>query len=221
MLVALETSTRTPSVAVRSGARVASVVLSAERAHASDLLPALDRLLHDLGAQAGSIAAVLVGTGPGSYTGLRVGIATALGLARGSGARILGVPSGEALAFGELAPGETGVVVLDARQGEIYFAAFRRLALEVEIVEAPCVVAPAAVASRIPPDARIFADATAERVLGLDAATRARVVLDRAPSAEALLALGSLRLARGIEHATAAVEPLYLRPFTSGSHRKT
>lgn len=164
---------------------------------------------------------MIVGTGPGSYTGLRVGIATALGLARGSGARILGIASGEALVFGELAAGETGAVVLDARQGEIYFAAFRRLDGEVEVVEAPSVLAPGSVAGRIPRAARIFADASAERVLGLDAAQRARTVLDRAPSAEALLALGSLRLARGIEHAPAAVEPLYLRPFTSGSARAT
>lgn len=183
-------------------------------------MPGLDRLLKSFGGSPADIEAIVVGTGPGSYTGLRVGIATALGLARGSGARMLGVPSGESLVFGELAPGETGAVVLDARQGEIYFAVYRRLDSEIEVLDTPTVLLPSAVEARIPRAARIFADASAARVVELDDATRARLTLDRAPSAEALLALGSLRLARGLEQAPASVEPLYLRPFTSGSSRK-
>ena len=89
--VALETSTRQPSVAVRDATRVVERRLDRNGAHASDLLPALDALLTECGAGPRDITRIAVGIGPGSYTGLRVGIATAQGLARGTGAPLVGV----------------------------------------------------------------------------------------------------------------------------------
>jgi phosphoglucosamine mutase len=71
LAVALETSTRAPSLAVRLGEVTLEAELASARAHASDLLPTLERLLGELGASPRDIAAVVVGTGPGSYTGLR------------------------------------------------------------------------------------------------------------------------------------------------------
>ena len=68
----------TPSGMNRS-IEVVAEVLGGERPHACDLLPALEQLLARLGAAPADLATILVGTGPGSYTGLRVGVATALG----------------------------------------------------------------------------------------------------------------------------------------------
>ena len=73
-IVALETSSRPPSIAVQSGGTTLAFSLEAGRRHASDLLGALESLLSELGQSPASIQAVIVGTGPGSYTGLRVGI---------------------------------------------------------------------------------------------------------------------------------------------------
>src|SRR5688572_13321424 len=117
--VALETSARAASVAVRHAGEVRAARLAPERSHASDLFPRLAELFEALGAAPGAIESVFVGTGPGSYTGLRVGIATALGLARGSGAKLVGVPSGETLAYERLAPGREAAWLLDARSGEL------------------------------------------------------------------------------------------------------
>ena len=64
--------------------------------HGESLLPAIERLLAPAGGRA-AIGAVVVGTGPGAFTGLRVGIATAKGLAHGLGCPIVGVPTGVAL----------------------------------------------------------------------------------------------------------------------------
>jgi tRNA threonylcarbamoyl adenosine modification protein YeaZ len=64
--------------------------------HGESLLPAIERLLAPVGGRA-AIGAVVVGTGPGAFTGLRVGIATAKGLAHGLGCPIVGVPTGVAL----------------------------------------------------------------------------------------------------------------------------
>ncbi|MBI5363213.1 MAG: tRNA (adenosine(37)-N6)-threonylcarbamoyltransferase complex dimerization subunit type 1 TsaB [Planctomycetes bacterium] len=218
--LALETSTRAASVAVRHGDRTVVARLEAGRAQASDLFPALERLMQELGADPRRIEVVVVGTGPGSYTGLRVGIATALGIARGSGAQLVGVPSGEALVFGRVPVGAEAVFLLDARSGEVYFARYRRTETGVEVVEAPGVLKPGEVAARIPARVPIFGDATVAEVAELDAEQRARLVADAVPRAEDLLELGLLHLAERGPTAPDALEPLYLRPFAATTRKR-
>jgi tRNA threonylcarbamoyladenosine biosynthesis protein TsaB len=218
--IALETSARAASVAVEHAGRVASARLEAQRAHASDLFPRLEGLFRELGAQPSAIETVFVGTGPGSYTGLRVGIATALGLARGSGAKLLGVPSGETLAFERVEPGREAAWLLDARSGELYFAVYRRTAAGVEVVRAPCVLKPADLRAVLPPDGPIFGDATAADAAGLDARERERLVVGAQADAEALLALGAARLAERGPTPEHLLEPLYLRPFATTARKR-
>jgi tRNA threonylcarbamoyl adenosine modification protein YeaZ len=220
LTVALETSARPASVAAWDGERRLCASLAPDRPHASDLLSTLDRLLTSLKARPADIRAVIVGTGPGSYTGLRVGIATALGLARGSGASLRGVPSGETVAYAELAPGSEGVMLLDARQGEIYFAHYRRMAAEVETLRAPCVLPALDVASILPADVPIFGDAAAAETGRLSAEQRARMHSPAIPRADALLELGAARLERSGPDAPLSIEPLYLRPFAARQRRR-
>jgi tRNA threonylcarbamoyladenosine biosynthesis protein TsaB len=219
LTVAFETSSRPGSVAVGDGSRVLAAALDEERMHARDLLPALDRLLAELGARAADVRAVIVGTGPGSYTGLRVGIATALGLARATNALLRGVPSGECTAFAELAPGGEAVILVDARQDEIYFAHYRRTASEVETVRAPCVLAAADVAAAVPGGVAVFADEAAADAarLTVEQRSRTRPVI---ASAGALLELGAARIRRAGPHAPHEIEPLYLRPFAVSKRRR-
>lgn len=216
LIVALESSTRRASVAARTAkGPTAESWLESERAHASDLLPALDRLVTGLGARPADLAAICVGTGPGSYTGLRVGIATALGLARASGAAVLGVPSGETLCFGACQPGRSMILLLDARSGEIYYAKYRRLDDEVETIDPPRVVRPEEVAALVDGDAPIFGDATVGAAAGLGPSPLDRLRTDVVPAAHDLLELGARRIARGIATPLAMLEPLYLRAFAA------
>ena len=219
-VVALETSGRAPSVAVRCGERSASADLESERAHASDLLPTVDRLLREVGARPSGIDAVLVGTGPGSYTGLRVGIATALGIARGCDARLRGVPSGETLCWAELRAGEEGTVLLDARAGEIYLARYLRTDDEVDILRAPCVLRPAEVGAEVARGGPIFGDAEALVASNLLPGAGARFREGARPVARALLELGAKRLERLGPVPPADVAPLYLRPFAVRTRRR-
>ena len=219
-LVALETSSRRATVAARFGGRELAAELESERAHASDLLPELDRLLRELGAKPAEIGGVLVGTGPGSYTGLRVGIATALGIARGSGARLRGVPSFETLCWAELRPGEEGSVLLDARAGEIYFARYRRTAEDVLAVREPCVLRPDEVESALAAEGPLFGDAFASGAAALPPGAAKRLRPDAAPRAESLLELGAARLARFGAQEPKGVQPLYLRPFAVRNRRR-
>jgi len=218
--VALETSSRRPSVAVSAAALVRERALAAERAHASDLLPALDLLLNELGVPPSAIEQVIVGTGPGSYTGLRAGIATALGLARASGAALRGVPSLEALAWGELAPGEACSVLLDARAGELYFASYRREADEVTALQAPRVVPVAEMDAVLERGATLFADEGAAALVRAAGRGDVNLVEGIVPRARALLELGLRQLARHGPQDPREIEPLYLRAFAARARRR-
>jgi len=220
--LALETSSARPSVAARWEGRLEQRSLVGDRPHASDLLPALEQLLAGLGAGPGDVGAVIVGTGPGSYTGLRVGVATALGIARGAGALLHGVPSLEALSYGELLPGASAAFLLDARQGELYLARYRREPEEVQALLAPCVTTAAALGELVPADERIFADEAALQAAGLeDERARNPERFGHAwPGAGALLRLGTARLGHRGPHTPAQVEPLYLRAFAARSRRR-
>lgn len=214
--VALETSTRRPSVAARRGDRLLERSLDRDGSHASDLLPALEHLLTELDARPADIARVFVGIGPGSYTGLRVGVATAQGLARGADATLTGVPSGEALAFAECAPDEELVQLLDARSRELYFAHYARRSDGLVVLAEPRVVTPDELRELLPPGVRILGDATCADAAELDAEARKRLSIELVPGAAAVLELGAARLAAG--RATTAIEavlPLYLRPFAA------
>lgn len=102
--------------------------------HATRLLPMAAELLSGAGIGWGEIERLGAGTGPGTFTGLRVGIATAQGLAASLGVPAVGVPSARALADGALAalrgagiapaPGAPLLAVIDARRGEVFAAAY-------------------------------------------------------------------------------------------------
>lgn len=112
-----------------------------ERDHAARIVDELDGLLRDAGMDRTELAAVGVGTGPGSYTGLRVGIAAAKGLASGLGTPVVGSDTLAAIASGGLAAGTTGAAAIDARRGNAYIGVYRKHGTDVVAVEAPTKVA--------------------------------------------------------------------------------
>lgn len=213
VVVALETSSRAPSVAVRCGARVRADDLSGERAHASDLLPRLAAILAELGATPDEIDLVLVGTGPGSYTGLRVGVATALGLARGAGAAALGICSSEVLAWGALVPGERAWHILDARGGALYATHLERDSEDVRLLAGPLVLPIEELRITLAARERLFADEAACRAAGFEAELSEQIEHGARPEARALLELGGSRYERGTRTPLTELRPLYLRPF--------
>lgn len=216
LLVALEGSTRRASVALRRAELVLDLELDPERAHQSDLLPAIDGLVRRAGARPSEISAVIVGTGPGSYTGLRVAIATALGLARAAGARVLGLPSGEAACLAVCADGEELVTLSDARSGALYHGRWRRVGRDVTVVEPARVVAVEAASTVDVSRAHILCDMPDL----VPDAFRSRIRADVVPRAKELLELGAARLARGIETPPGTLEPLYLRPFAVSERKR-
>jgi tRNA threonylcarbamoyladenosine biosynthesis protein TsaB len=96
--------------------------------HATRLLPMISELMERVGAGWDSLDRIAVGVGPGTFTGLRVGIATAKALARAAGLPVVAVSTLQALALNARAlsdPPGTVAAVLDARRGEAFTAAWR------------------------------------------------------------------------------------------------
>ncbi len=113
----------------------------ARPAHAARLLGAVDEALAAAGVSWDEVPRLAVGVGPGSFTGLRIGIATARALAQARGLEVVGVSSLAALARG--ADAERVLAVLDARRGEAFAAAFGPGAF------APVALSPEALAEKV------------------------------------------------------------------------
>jgi len=93
--------------------------------HAEHLSEGLHRILGDAGISVSGLDLIVCSKGPGSFTGLRIGMATAKGLAAGAGVPLVSVPTLDAMAFGlEWAPAAV-VPVIDAKKSRVYAAAYR------------------------------------------------------------------------------------------------
>jgi tRNA threonylcarbamoyladenosine biosynthesis protein TsaB len=125
--LAVETSGRVGSVAlVENGAVVAEEQFPHGLKHAAEMVPMIDRLCRGRGWAAEDLSELYVSAGPGSFTGLRIGITLAKTMAFATGLRIVAVPTVRVLA--ENAPGEAErvLIVLDAKRGQIFTALFER-----------------------------------------------------------------------------------------------
>jgi tRNA threonylcarbamoyladenosine biosynthesis protein TsaB len=124
-ILGIDTSTPQAAIAlVEDEALIAEARLPVRRGEAERLLPAIDRLLGDARVALAGLAGIGVAIGPGSFTGLRIGLATVKGLALGSGVPVVGVPSLDALAWQVPWALVPVVPLLDARRGEVYGARF-------------------------------------------------------------------------------------------------
>lgn len=126
----MDTSTAASSACVLrdDGEEFEEGIAPAGRAgHARDLLPAIHRALAAAGLGYADLDAIAVGAGPGGFTGLRIGLATAQGIARAHDLELRRVSSLAALAAGAKAlPATTGatLALIDARRGELYAALY-------------------------------------------------------------------------------------------------
>jgi tRNA threonylcarbamoyladenosine biosynthesis protein TsaB len=124
LTLALDTSTRLGSVGIgRAGELLGETTFSARATHSETVLPEVDRLLVRCGETPGAVGAVVVGAGPGSFTGVRIAAALAKGLCAARDASLFAYSSLEAVAAGTGLAGRT-CVLFDARREEVYAAAW-------------------------------------------------------------------------------------------------
>ena len=125
-ILAVETATTWQSVAILEDDRILSVhEQEAGGIQGSLLLSTIDRLLSQSGLQLGDLSGLACSIGPGSFTGIRVGIATCLGLRGATGLPLALVPTLEAMARSLEAVSDPICPLLASRRGEVYWAIFR------------------------------------------------------------------------------------------------
>ena len=125
LMLALDTSTPQGSVGIgRDGQVLAESVLSVRATHSEVVLPEVDRLLGECGIQPADLQAVVVGGGPGSFTGVRIAAALAKGMCHAGRLELFSFSSLAAVAVGA---GYDGPVcaMFDARRGQVYAAGYR------------------------------------------------------------------------------------------------
>ncbi len=211
-VLALDTATAACSVALWSdGAVLARRFTAMARGHAEALLPMVEAVMAEARVAYADLDLVATTVGPGTFTGLRVGLAAARGLALAGGLPIVGVTTLEALAHGTVSEqrrGQPVAAALDARRGEVYLQVFdARLAP----LGSAVAVAPADAALPAGPLA-LVGDGAPLLVAALIGVRNDLEVLQapRFPDAAAVAALASRRFA--MEGAPAPPRPLYLRP---------
>jgi tRNA threonylcarbamoyladenosine biosynthesis protein TsaB len=169
-VLGIDTATNIASVAVLDGNVVLAETRSETAGHRADLLVLVDAVCVGAGITARDLDAVAIGAGPGSFTGLRIGMATAKGIAFAAQRPLWAVSSLAALAHAELEADPSGVVVavLDARRGEVYAGAYRiasgspsdaPIARALELVGQERVLPPSELAAFAPAGARFTGDA--------------------------------------------------------------
>jgi len=214
-ILALDASTGMCSVAVGGEEGFVERSIAAGHRHSELLLPMIQAVLGEAGVGVKALDGIAFGSGPGSFTGLRIACGVAQGLALGAGAPVLGIPTLAAMA--ETARSRDGsrrvVAALDARMREVYVAAYEYDGSAWRECVAPTVVAPDA--APVPPGSGWFGVGAG---FGVYPALRDRldVALTRCdatilPNASAVGALALPGFASGIGGPARDAAPLYVR----------
>ena len=224
-ILLIETSTSLCSVALAEDGAVAAARQSTEpRAHAALTAPFVKEVLDERGLRAADLDAVCVSAGPGSYTGLRVGVSTAKGICFAAGIPLLSVGTLEVLVHqaraDRLLPPDCRYVIpmIDARRMEVYTAVFTPDGQRLTEVE-PRVVDSLSFCNERAAGPVLFIGDGADKCRAALAGPGAHFV-QACPQATAMLAPALREFEAGRFRDTAYFEPFYLKDFVATVSRK-
>jgi len=210
-LAAIDTSTELGSVALfEDGRLVAEEAMRVSNAHGESLLPMVSALFARVGWEPGDVERWGVGVGPGSFTGVRVSVATAKGIAIATGAELVGVTSLDALAYG-LGPADLVVSLVRAGKGELFVQARRGEGLALSPSHVRLEDIGARIAALDPVGVVVAASEAAGEVDWSALGTQVLLVVEPPHDAPRASAVGRIALTRSPDD-LAALEPLYVRP---------
>ncbi|CAH0533282.1 tRNA threonylcarbamoyladenosine biosynthesis protein TsaB [Vibrio stylophorae] len=217
-ILAIDTATENCSVALMIGDQVIEQSLLAPREHTQKVLPMVDQTLAQAGLSLQQLDAIAFGRGPGSFTGVRIGIGIAQGLAFGADLPLIGISTLQAMAQAtyRLHQAEHVLAAIDARMNEIYFGHYARQANGDWLIQGEELVLPpqdlsAALPTLAPNTLRVGTgwDAYAEQLQDVMAQSQACEVLY--PQAQDMAMLAQYRWQAQDMVAAELAEPTYLR----------
>jgi tRNA threonylcarbamoyladenosine biosynthesis protein TsaB len=214
-MLALDAATERCSVALLCDGEIAIRSVESGKAHSEQILSMVRELLAEAQISLAHLDGVAASIGPGAFTGVRISVAVAQGLAFGAGLPVVPVNTLEALALQVIkTPLDRAIACLDARMGEVYWGWFAaEAATGVRAVSPPTVGPPQSVTPAVAQGAR----GIGRGFLAYPALeTQCDVVIDEdsrraLPHAREMARLGSVRLSAGAGLDAADLEPLYLR----------
>jgi tRNA threonylcarbamoyladenosine biosynthesis protein TsaB len=215
-VLALDAATEACSVALLCEGELISRSVEAGRDHAQQLLAMIEELMAEGQVSWSMLDGIAASIGPGAFTGVRIGVSVAQGLAFGAGLPVAPVTTLEALALQVLPESDRAIACLDARMGEVYWGCFA--------ADAQSGLIALGAASVSPPGSVSLAAAGGAPMRGIgrgfsaypELAARLRLEIDQQagqalPHAREIARLGALRLAGGGGLDPAQLQPLYLR----------
>jgi tRNA threonylcarbamoyladenosine biosynthesis protein TsaB len=220
-VLGIDTGSPTAYLGLTAGGRLLGGAMRQVTSHGAELPGAIGDLLRAADLTPRDLGAIAVGIGPGSFTGLRIGLSYAKGIALASGCALVGVPSLDALALAALEQAKLSndaliCSVVDARKGEVFAALYRVVSDALEKVSEDLLIVLEDLASHISGDVVFAGDSRAKDAAAL-LGVRGHVVavLDTSKLDQrgpCLAVLGAAKMARGEIAQAATLEPLYIRP---------
>ena len=216
----IETSTECCSVALSRGAQIlARRVDETPRQQSAMLAPYIADILRETGLQASDLDAVAVSEGPGSYTGLRVGVSTAKGICFGADKPLIGIDTLQILALQASGSFHRIVAMIDARRMEVYAASFDGEARKIGETE-PVILTPDSYQEELRQGPVLFIGTGAAKFQAVCPHPNARFQ-PCCPLAEAMLAPAREALQKKEFKDVAYFEPFYLKEFVAGVSKRS
>jgi tRNA threonylcarbamoyladenosine biosynthesis protein TsaB len=225
LVLGIESSTTQGGVAIVGEDRMlCEAILNVEVTHSERLLPAVDRALGEARITLGALGGIAVSIGPGSFTGLRIGLSTAKGLAYATGLPLVGVPTLEAMAWTLPAARWQICPVLDARKQEVYAALFQHDRDGLRRVSEDMAIAPEALCRLIKKPTLFLGDGLAPYRALFEERLGDHLLLpplaNRGARPACVAELGRRRLLRGERDLPETLVPCYLRPSEAELRRR-
>jgi len=217
-ILAVDTATENCSVALMVGDDVISRCEYAPREHTTKILPMVDTVLAEGGLKLGQLDALAFGRGPGSFTGVRIGIGIAQGLAFGADLPMLGISTLAAMAQGTYRVHQSEQVLssIDARMGEIYWGQYLRQADgDWRVIDSELVIRPEGLVEQFSADNGIWLTAGTGWESYAEPLAQLKVQMEKGtvlyPDSQDMVHLAKFALARGESVSAEHASPVYLR----------
>ena len=224
VVLGIDTGGPIGSFGVVADGRLAAVAIRPSLSHGLGLPAVVDEVLEAAGASLSGLTAIAVAIGPGSFTGLRVGLSYAKGIAAALKIAIVGVSSLDALALcagSGVLEGASIYPVIDARKGEVYTGLYRFVAGALQRSSGDLVVSLAHLVAGLADEAVFVGYSVAQQACSLARANGCRAALIENAGLHLrggfVAAIGAAKVARKEADVVATLEPLYLRPPDSST----